>query len=244
MSKHSFVQDGGVSIEVGDTSIPVSEIVKQDQWRPSEGGHGDFDSRDIEIPYITIAHGQSKFVKQDKARKFHPGDLVLMKEYIIPAPMRCTCFGWDKYFTQNLDIESGEIPARFNSKEEVMKSGGNLNEFVKPGTDPDNFIPQAEIRFAIELPEDLAMMVPGVLPYEGRYICRVKWTAKGRNYTSLIGRFNLVAGPLRLQGKSIAYKFGDITVEEKGKKNPSFVADFSPKGDNSPEYVEFLRSIF
>jgi hypothetical protein len=245
MSKHSFVKDEETTA-VEEYVENGQGLIKSDRWSQNEGGHGDHDTRDIEIPYITIAQGQSKLLKQDKLRRFHAGDLVLMKEYVIPAPMRCTIFGWDKYFCQNLDIESNEIPIRFNTKDEVLKSGGNLNEFVKPGEDPDNFMPQAEIRIAVELPEDLAMVVPGVLPYEGRFICRVKWTTKGRNYTSLIGRLNLVAGPLRLEKppRSIAYKYGDITVEEKGKKNPSFVADFAPKGNNTPEFVEFLRSIF
>lgn len=228
------------------------EVATSSHYKPIEGGSGDFDINDIEIPYLAIVGGNGALSRD---RRFHAGDIVLMKEFMIPQPARMTVFAFRNYFVQNLKYEEGVRPASFPTKEAVIASGGNFDERKEPGSDPNNFVRAGELTVAIELPQELGLTIPGVLDFETgdpggvgsdfKYVARAKWSVKGSNYKSIIRRLNLIEGPLKLKNKTIATVFGDVTTANT-KKGDFWVqvADFAMKGQNSQAYLDFLRSVF
>lgn len=208
---------------------------------PFEGGRGDFDQGDIEIPRLEIVQGVGDLSAD---RRFHRGDLVLMREFSIPQPVKLTVFSYEKSFVQNIKFEDGIFPKEFATKEEVFAAGGNLDKGKKAGDDPNNFVMSARLRVAIELPNEL-VEVPGTLEFEDKFIARAMWKVRGMAYTSIIRRLNLVDAPLQLKGKCVSSKWGLLTVETKHAGIFKVeVPSIEFQGDNSDEYLTFLRKVF
>lgn len=206
-----------------------------------EGGRGDFDSGDYEIQRLEVVQGMGKLSKD---RRFHLGDLVLMREHIIPQPVKVTVFGFNKFFVQNIAYQEGVFPQEFDTKEEVLASGGNLDKGKKAGEDTNNFVDNARLIVALELPPELAG-VPGVLEFEDKLVVKAEMKLRGKAYSENIRHLNTTEMPLKKKGKLISSKRGTLSVEEVKSGNFDIqVPIFKLSGDNTDAYVEFLRSVF
>jgi len=217
------------------------EVVTQDHYHnPLEGGRGDYGIDDIEIPRLDVVHNVG-----DLSSKFTPGELVLMREFVLPQPVRLTVFGHTKYYVQNSEYEEGTRKQEFDTWEQILSSGGNLLRNKKAGEDNYNFLPAARLYLAIELPPELVETVPGVMETEGRFIARAIWKVQKIAYSQIVRRINLVEAPLRLKNQFISSKTFDLRVErQKYGKHWVQVPDMKVVGNNSEEYVTFLRKVF
>lgn len=220
-------------------SKPTNAIVTADHYGPLEGGRGDFDQSEIQIPRLSVVHGVGEL-----ASSFNPGSLVYNREVLLPQPLPVTIFGFKKFYIANTEYDPEVRQVRLNSKEEVIAAGGNFDIGKAPGEDPDNFKAGADFFLALEVPETLAH-IPGTIDFEDKFIVRAIFTLQKTAYTKNIQRINFVESALRLRKLTIPSQSWSLKVtREKLRVNFVQMPKFEAAGINSTEFVEFLRTIF
>lgn len=207
-----------------------------------EGAIG-YDSKDVEIPLLSLVQGVGDLNGKELANgdMAKAGDLVLMREFKLSAPINVTIVRHQKYFEQNISWDSEKRRKMFYTEEEVLKSGGNLDYGKKQDDDPDNYIRGSKISLAIEVPEDF----PVAIEFNEKHYCPAQWKVSKSAFQAVIPRLNLIQQVLNVRKEPIASKIFTLSsarVEKGGHRFYSPV--LKDVGVNTPEFVEFVRGFF
>ena len=92
------------------------------------GLEGEWSARDAAIPYIAIGQRMSKFLEE------HPdwlGSLVYDKAEKLGGVCTVIVTSMRKYYEEDTEFGSGEIPQRFDSMEEARESGLAIKDVVE-----------------------------------------------------------------------------------------------------------------
>lgn len=206
---------------------------------PLEGAHGEFDPNETLVPRLNIVHGVGDLVDS-----FAQGSVVYNRETELQQPLKLTIFGYKKFWIQNIKFNKEVKPVKYYSLEDVVKSGGNVNDKVKEDEDPNNFRPGLDTLLAIELPIEQADL-PGSIDFEDKFYARALWVIQKTTYNNVIRQLNFVNLGLDKRGLSIASQSWTMRVERKQlTNNKVYLPKLTAGNLHKPEFVEFLRAIF
>lgn len=217
------------------TTATSTELAAPQQQMALGTISGDIDTSDIVIPRLNIVQNVGEL-----GELFNAGSIVLNKEVELSngtTPIEVTVLSARKQFVENLDYDSDEKPAVFNTLEEVKAAGGTI-EWVndrKP-----SFVPVLHLNVLFKAPQGVDYALP--LSYEGASYGLAVWTLRGVAYTRA-GKNILTAAKFSLRDGLFNGKWELTTKREKFGKNSVFVPVLRNVGRNSAEFVEFIRSI-
>lgn len=212
------------------TATPQEELATQ---TPTLGTIvGDIDSEDIVIPRLNIVQSVGPL-----AELFNAGCVVLNKEVELPTPLELTVLSARKQFVENLDFDSDEKPQVYNTLEEVKAAGGTIEwvDNVKP-----SFTPVLHVQVLFKAPAQLDYALP--LEYNGSAYGMALWTLRGVAY-SRAGKNILTAAKFSLRDGLFHGRWELTTKREKFGRNSVVVPVLKNAGRNTPEFVDWLRSI-
>ena len=193
---------------------------------------GEIESDDIVIPRLNLVQNVGNLNEL-----FTAGELVLNKEVVLPAPLELTILSARKQFVQNLDFDSGEKPQVFNTLEEVHAAGGTI-EWV--GNQKPSYVPVLHVNLVFKAPAGLDYALP--LEYNGDAYGLAVWTLRGVAYTRA-GKNILTAAKFSLRDGLFNGKWELTSKREKFGRNSVFVPVLRNVGRNTPDFVDFLRTI-
>lgn len=196
---------------------------------------GDINAGDIVIPRINIVQGVGPL-----SELFSPGAIVLNKELQLSdgtTPIELTILAAHKQFVENLPYDSEERPAVYDTLEEVKAAGGTIewNGDIKP-----SFTPVLHVNLVFKAPEGADGAFP--LEHQGRPCGLAVWTLRGVAYTRA-GKNILTAAKFSLRDGLFNGKWTLTTKREKFGRNSVFVPVLRNVGRNTPEFIEFIRTI-
>lgn len=193
---------------------------------------GDINTEDIVIPRLNIVQSVGQL-----AELFNAGSVVLNKEVELPTPLELTILLARKQYVENLDFDSDERPMVFNTLEEVKAAGGTIEweENVKP-----SFAQILHVHVLFKAPAGLDYALP--LEYGGCAYGMAQWTLRGVAY-SRAGKNIITAAKLSLRDGLLNGKWELSTKREKFGKNSVFVPVLRNAGRNTPEFVQYVRSL-
>ena len=193
---------------------------------------GEIESDDIVIPRLNLVQNVGSL-----AELFNGGDLVLNKEVVLSAPLELTILSARKQFVQNLDFDSDEKPQVYNTLEEVHAAGGTI-EWV--GNQKPSFTPVLHVNLVFKAPAGLDYALP--LEYNGDAYGLAVWTLRGVAYTRA-GKNILTAAKFALRDGLFNGKWELTSKREKFGRNSVFVPVLRNVGRNTPDFVNYLRTI-
>lgn len=196
---------------------------------------GEVCTEDIVIPRLALVQKVGEL-----ADLFNPGSWVLNKEVQLSdgsTPIELTVLSARKQYVEALDYDSGERPQVFNTKEEVLAAGGTL-DWVGNQKPSFNTILHANIVF--KAPAGLDYALP--LEYSGEAYGLAVWTIRGVAYNEA-GRNILTASRFSLRDGLLHGKWELKVKVKKYGRNTVFVPVLRNVGRNTPEFVDFLRSL-
>lgn len=207
------------------------------------GGCGEFTPNEFEKPQLSLVQGVGDLSgkKLPSGETLYPGNFCLMREYKMPEKLAVTVIGFKKSYQQNIAFSEDVHPQEFETEEEVKANGGNLDYGKKMDEDLDNFLKVARVDLMIEVPEEF----PIALDFDGVFYTPAKWKVTKSAFNAVIPRLNSVELPLRIKKQplaSVKFELAADRVEKGG--HWIHVPRLTKVGFNTPEFVEFLKSIF
>lgn len=248
MSKISVKKNSDNPIAV--LTKPEEEVIP---FSPQSSGiaglRGEFNVEDRKLPFLSIIQG----VGENAAKyKSNHGDLLYNKETIVPRPVTVSFYGVRKYYKQNLAFDSSGVAARpltFDTAEQVLERGGNLRKYITPGSDENNYVPEAFAFVALESPKDgwgAAVDYRGSV--EKVFVIPAVWILSGTRYRRITPLLLSVQDVLIVENKELAYaRFSLDTQHEKIGGNWVYSAVVTKQKDgkrNSDAYVQKLHEMF
>ena len=142
-----------------------------------------------------------------------------------------------KQFVEALDYDSGERPQVFDTLEEVKAAGGTV-EWV--GNQKPTYNPVLHVHIVFKAPAGLDYAFP--LEYKGESYGMAVWTLRGVAFKRA-GRNILTASKFSLRDGLFHGKWELTTKREKVARNSFVVPVLRNVGRNTPDFVEFLRTL-
>ena len=196
---------------------------------------GDIGTEDIVIPRINITQGVGPL-----SELFNPGTIVLNKENLLSdgsTPIELTVLNVKKQFVEDLPYDSDERPAVYDTLEEVKAVGGTIEW---RGDERPSYTPVLHVQVLFRVPDGVDGVFP--LEYEGHAYGLALWSIRGVAYKRA-GKNILTAAKFSLRDGLHHGKWTLSTKREKFGRNSVFVPILKNVGRNTPEFVEFIRSI-
>ncbi len=225
---------------VAEAAIPVSEETAlmaptHDAPLPLGSVCGDISPEDIVIPRLSLVQGVG-----DLAELFAPGGIVLDKSLLLSdgnTPLELTVLSARKKYIENLPFDADSRPNVFNTLEEVRAAGGTIDwvDDQQP-----SYVPLLQVHVIFRAPEGSDYAYP--LEFEGQSYGLAIWTMRGVAYNRA-GRNILTAASFALRDGLFNGKWQLTTKREKFGRNSIVVPVLRNVGRNTPEFVDFLRSI-
>ncbi len=196
---------------------------------------GEIDADDIVIPRLNLVQNVGEL-----ADLFTPGAVTYNKEVELSdgnTPIEVTVLRARKQFVEALDYDSGERPQVFDSLEEVKAVGGTV-EWV--GNQKPTYNPVLHVHIVFKAPAGLDYAFP--LEYKGESYGMAVWTLRGVAFKRA-GRNILTASKFSLRDGLFHGKWELTTKREKVARNSFVVPVLRNVGRNTPDFVEFLRTL-
>ena len=196
---------------------------------------GDIGEDDIVIPRMALVQNVGEL-----ADLFSPGGVVFNKEVMLSdgsVPIELTVLRAHKQFVEALDYDSGERPQVFNTLEEVTAAGGTVNWV---GNQKPTYNPVLHTHVVFKAPAGLDYAFP--LEYKGEPYGMALWTLRGMAYTRC-GKNILTASKFSLRDGLLHGKWMLTTKREKVGRNTIIVPVLRNVGRNTPDFVDFLRTL-
>jgi hypothetical protein len=255
MAKTSFVKKPHTAEEAIDAEFtsgpendgPPNQVVpRQEQplaQRTNGAFKGDWKITDKRFPRLNLVQKSSD---EELIQSFGLGSFILNKEVKLSdgTPMPVIFLSAIKDYIQKVEFGSGETPARFDTEQEVLDSGGSLNWKDK---DTDHFFQRrAHIEFAIKAPEGLDEKELALFPYEfnGEAYALAVYTVASSAFTSVAVELNTLCDRNKVMRKGAHYGSLLLSTKDAKSKGKSWkVPVIKFDGENSPELVAFLEEI-
>jgi len=204
------------------------------------GGRGEFSSREFEKPRLNLVQGVGSLsgLKTPKGETLHAGDFVLMREYKLHSDSEVTVVSFSKSYLENID-PTGEVrPREFQTEEEVLANGGNFDYQKDRGDHPDNYSPIGRLDLMIQVGEDF----PIALDFGGSFYTPAIWRVARGAFKSIVFRLNAIEAGLKVRREPLSIVKFLLSAERAMRGH--FIPRITKAGTNTPEFVEFVRSIF
>lgn len=196
---------------------------------------GEIDADDIVIPRVNLVQNVGEL-----ADLFPSGAVTYNKEVQLSdgtTPIEITVLRARKQFYEALDFDSGERPQVFDTLEEVKAVGGTV-EWV--GNQKPTYTPVLHTHIVFKAPAGLDYAFP--LEYKGESYGLAVWTLRGVAFKRA-GRNILTASKFSLRDGLFHGKWELTTKREKVARNSFVVPVLRNVGRNTPDFVEFLRTL-
>jgi hypothetical protein len=198
-----------------------------------ESVSGEICKSDLQIPSL-------KLVQQvgDLGELFTPGSFVLNNEHVISdgtAETVITVAHWHKYYIENLEYGTEQVPDTAKTMQEVVMKGGTTE--WKDRT-PPTWTPVGVATCIVEGEDDLHFP----LSYENKQYAISLWTMRNTAYRRA-GRVVMTAAAYNLK---TGLEFGNWVLTSKREtmgKNKVFVPVLKTGGRNSDEFASWVRQM-
>lgn len=214
-----------------------SELTVDVASKPTLGKiEGELNRSDVRLPYLAVANSGGKLVDESK---FSPGAIVLNSELELPPPVEFVVLGAKKLFTEN--VEFGCAGQTFESIAEVKRAGGTV-DWVN--NQPPTFIPVGVFTVAVKKQNNIDdLLFPYVAPDNSLWGLAQIHVRKSGYKTFAVPIFSLCElGALRTGLHNGLFRL--VSEKKTYEKKTWYVPTVKMAGKNSPEMVEFFKTIY
>lgn len=224
MAKHSLIQE--LEKPEPEPSTALAETTTRElaaSMAPGGAFEGDFNARDVSIPYLSIVG------KTSSAMDEHPqwlGQFLYDKWLALGDKVNAVFFRVRKYYKQSLDFGSQEIPERFDRLDEAKASGVDFHEV-------------ADIDCLIEVPAESGIGDE----VGGKYYAPARLTVQKSSYGATVP---ILRREFSLRLKNVLHS-GLFSVEAKkrtGDKGSWYVPNLRNSGFASQELQDYIAEKF
>ena len=212
-----------------------SQIVPDSFFQNNEM-EGEFDRSDIQLPRLSLVHGIGPL-----SETFQPGHLVYAKELDLGVgPVNITLVRLRKYFQEEIEWGSEDIPRICNSIEEIRKLGAYLtSEKKEMGEGHTFFKPVLDAQILIK-GEASNTMFP--FEFEGSPYALALMTMHGVAYTRT-GKQFITASQFGLRNGLTVASWNITTKREKFGQNFVWFPVARQATRNSPEFIAWVKEL-
>lgn len=220
------------------TVPPATSPAVPDSFFNAEGMEGDYDRSDLQLPRLALVHGVGPL-----SEHFAPGHFVFNKEVDLGVgPIKITLLRMQKYYLEDVPYGSEVFPKRLNTLDEVRKEGAFLlAEKRDMGEGHTYFKPCLDVQVLIKgTPDNVVFPFTfGGTPYAIGI-----WSIQSATAYNRAAKQFITASQFALKQTGLAGGEWDLQAKrEKFGTNFVWVPTVRQSGRNTPEFIEFAKSV-
>ena len=199
---------------------------------------GEVDQKDVLIPYLNLVHGTGRLSKAfPKGTWVYGSDLKIAE---ADQPLSLTVMSIRKFYEDwNADYVAGEKLNTYQTLDEV-RAAGRTTEWV--GKTKPTARPVAVLTLLIKQPEDVDSPRFSYA-FDGNLYAPAMWYVRSTAYPAAKKVFSAAGIDLKSKGL-LKGEFTVFSTERNAGGNDVFVPQMSLTGENSDEFVEFIKTNF